>query len=108
MTDDHAREAGLLQHFFQPLDPGQVQVISGLVEQQDVGGLHQRLHDCEPLLPAAGERRGFRAQLDETCAAKRFRETRSRSDSGTAELFNAASTTDRTVSPLLNSDSCST
>ena len=53
VANDHAGEPGLLQHFFQPLDAREVQMIGWFVEQQDVGGLHQRLHDREALLPAS-------------------------------------------------------
>ena len=55
---DHDKSKGRPpQQTFQPLDPVQVEVICGLVEQKHVGFGHKRLGDGEPLAPAAAQAR---------------------------------------------------
>ena len=69
VTDHHAREARLLQHAFEPVDAGEVEMVGGLVQQDDVRRLQQRLDDGEPLLPAAGQGRRVRIELFEARTA---------------------------------------
>ena len=76
VTDDHTGEAGLLQHLFEPLDPRQVEMIRGFIQQQDVGRLHQRLHDREALLPASGQRGGFLLEVHEARTPQGLSKTR--------------------------------
>ena len=79
MTDDHARrKAACSSTSSSHSMPGQVEMIGWLVEQQDVGALHQRLHDREALLPASRERRGLRhSRFDETGTSKGLGKSRS-------------------------------
>ncbi len=77
VTDDHAREAGLLQHLFEPLDARKVEMIRGFVEQKNVGTLDQRLDDRQPLLPASGERGRFGIKIHKAGAAQSLGEARS-------------------------------
>jgi hypothetical protein len=54
VADNHAGEGSFLQHSFKPLNSSEVQVIRGLVKQQYIRRLNQRLHDGKTFLPAAG------------------------------------------------------
>jgi hypothetical protein len=54
VAHDDAGEGGLLQQIFEPGDSEEIEMIGGLVEQKDVGMLHQSFDDGETLLPAAG------------------------------------------------------
>lgn len=47
------------EQFFEPLDAGEVEVISGFVEEEDIGLAGERFDDREALAPAAGEGIGF-------------------------------------------------
>ncbi len=51
------RAAVILEPLFEPDDGIEVQVIGGLVEQQQVGAAHQRPPQVQPHAPAAGEAR---------------------------------------------------
>ena len=53
VADDHVGERGVQQQFLQPFNSGQVEMIRWFVEQQDIGLLHQRFCDREPLAPSA-------------------------------------------------------
>ena len=48
MADEHEGAAHTLQLRFQPLDGRQVEVVGGLVEEQDVGLGRQRLGERDP------------------------------------------------------------
>ena len=61
-----------MEKFLQPLDAGQVQMIGGLVEQDDFRLLHQRFGDGEPLAPASGKRFGLGIEIAEAAAAQGF------------------------------------
>jgi len=70
--DDHEHAAVLHQEVGQPLDRLEVEVVGGLVEQQDVGRSEQGLGQQHPQTHAAGEHRelfllhvGGNAQADE-------------------------------------------
>ncbi len=54
VADHHARKGRVLQKRFQPLDSGKVQVVGGLVEQQNIRRLHQAFDNRQALAPAAG------------------------------------------------------
>ncbi|MOA35061.1 hypothetical protein D3C78_1564860 [compost metagenome] len=53
---DHDERAGIaLEPILQPDDRVQVQVVGGLVQQQQVGRAHQRLRQVQAHAPAAGK-----------------------------------------------------
>ena len=72
VTDDHAGKCRLRQHFFEPLDSREIQMIGGFVEQHNVRRLHQRLDNRQPLLPSTRKRRSLRFEVFEAGAAKSF------------------------------------
>ncbi len=53
MADDHAGKCRSLKQVFEPRDSGKIEMVGGLVEQQNVGMLHQCLDNGQPFLPAA-------------------------------------------------------
>ncbi len=53
VADHHARELRIPKNGFEPLNPSEIQVVRGLVEQKNVRRLHQSLGDREPFAPAA-------------------------------------------------------
>ena len=109
VTHDHAGECGLRQQIFEPLDSRQVEMVGRFIQQQDVRRLHQRLDDRQALLPAAGKRRGFGVEVFKTGAAQGFSESASRARwRAPLPRSMAFSTTDRTVAPDSNFESCST
>ncbi len=55
MRDEHQGVRIIVQIFFQPVARFQVEMVGGLVEQQQVGFLQQQLGQRQPHLPAAGE-----------------------------------------------------
>ena len=55
VADHDAGERCGIEQRFQPLDPAQIQMIGWLVQQQNVGLLHQGLGDGQALAPAAGK-----------------------------------------------------
>ncbi len=55
VADYHAGERGVFQDILQPFDPGEIQMIGGLIEQENCRILDQRLRDREALAPSAGE-----------------------------------------------------
>ena len=60
MGDDHHGAAIVLQLFFQPLDGRDVEMVSGLVQQQHIRVADQRATQGHPPHPAAGQfRHGF-------------------------------------------------
>ena len=59
----------LLQALLQPEDPVDVEVVRGLVEEQELGLAHERAADGQPLLPAARQSRGGLRRVLEACLA---------------------------------------
>ena len=55
MGDDEEAEGGLREVVFEPLDALDVEVVGGLIEQEQVGLLDQAAGDGEAFAPAAGE-----------------------------------------------------
>ena len=55
VADNDGCEWRVLQQFFQPLDAGQVEMVGGFVEQQNVRLLHQRFGDGQSLSPSTGQ-----------------------------------------------------
>ena len=53
MRDDQQNTFVALQPAFEPQDGGQVEVVSGLIQQQDVGTAHERPGEVKPHSPAA-------------------------------------------------------
>ena len=53
MRDHDARKRSRPQRLFKPRNPGQVQVVGRLVEQQHIRPAHHGLGNREPLAPAA-------------------------------------------------------
>ena len=54
VAHDDAGEGSLLKQILEPRDSGKVEVVGGLVEQENVRMLYQGFDDRETLLPAAG------------------------------------------------------
>ncbi len=73
VADHDARERRVLEDGFKPIDAGEVHVVGGLVEQQDIGALHKCRADRQTLAPAARERCGIRVEVGKTGAAQGFR-----------------------------------
>ena len=59
MGDDDEGKTGGAEQAFQPFDAVKIEMIRGLVEQQDFGLGDEGFGDGEPLAPAAAEARGF-------------------------------------------------
>ena len=72
MADDDAGEGGGGEEFFEPLDAGQVEVVGGLVEEEDVGLLGEGEGDGEAFFPAAGVGLGDGVEVLESGAAEGF------------------------------------
>ena len=53
VADHHAGEGRVLQNAFQPLDPGEVQMVGGFVEEKNVGLLDQARANRQAFAPAA-------------------------------------------------------
>ena len=83
-------------------------MIRRLVEQQDVRLLREGRGDRQALSPAARERRCARFEIRKTRAAQRLRRLDTRSSCGTPACSIALSTTERTVRPRANSETCVT
>jgi hypothetical protein len=98
VADHHAGERRVLQKRFQPLNSGKVQVIGGLVEQQNFGRLRQ-----PPDSAAVGVSRSVKPARPRGSAMRD-----ARSFSGTSARSRAAAITDRTVAPCANSEFCAT
>jgi len=54
VAHDYAGEGRCLEQIFEPGDSQQIEMVGGLVEQEDIGMLHQGFDNGETLLPAAG------------------------------------------------------
>ncbi|MCY1326465.1 hypothetical protein D3C81_1612770 [compost metagenome] len=63
MGDQQHAAAERQQQVFEPADRFDVEVVGGLVQQQDVGFGHQRLRQRHALLQAAGERVDARVRI---------------------------------------------
>ena len=72
VADDNRSEGCGLEEFFKPLDGGEVEMVGGLIQQQDVRLLHQSFSDGEPLAPSAGKRFRWRVKVVQACASQRF------------------------------------
>ena len=72
MAHRHGREGRVGEQFFQPLDPGQIQVIGGLVQQQHIGLADQGFGDGQALAPSAGQRCRFGVEALEPGSAGQF------------------------------------
>ncbi len=83
MGDDDAGEPRAAENGFEPLDAFQVEVVGGLVEEEDIGLGDHGLGDGETLAPTAGETggvgvhadRGIGSIVGEPGAAEGFAET---------------------------------
>src|SRR5258706_10519945 len=54
VAHDDAGKGSLLKQVFEPGDSGKIEMVGGLVEQENVGMLHQSLDNRQTLLPTAG------------------------------------------------------
>ena len=72
VADYHAGEGGAFQQLFQPFYSGKIEVVGRLVEQKDVGILHQTFDDGESFAPTAGQSCGVRFEINEAGAAESF------------------------------------
>ncbi len=55
VADHDAGERCGIEQAFQPLDAAQIQMIGRLIQQQNIGLLHQRLGNRQPFAPATGK-----------------------------------------------------
>ncbi len=69
MTDSNRGKWQGGEQFLEPLDSGQVKVVGGLVEEQDVRFADQGLGNGQPFAPAAGEGGGLGLKAVEAGAA---------------------------------------
>jgi hypothetical protein len=65
-------------------------VVGGLIEQEYVGMLHQRLYDCETLLPAARQLGGVRFEIFKTSSAESLGKARPALRSGHTTTIESA------------------
>jgi hypothetical protein len=75
VADQDAGEGGGGQGLFEPGDAGEVEMVGGLVQQQDVGAGHHGLGDGEALAPASAEGRGLGGDVGEADASAGFAQT---------------------------------
>ncbi len=68
VADHHAGERRAREQLFEPLDTGEVEMVGGLVEQQDRGILNERFGNGQALPPAAGKTRGLNVEIVESGA----------------------------------------
>ncbi len=66
MADGHERLGFPRQQLFEPQDALEVEVVGGLVEQEQLGLVNQLGGNGEPLLPAPGKDGGLRIRIVET------------------------------------------
>lgn len=69
------REPGFRQQFLEPQDAREVEMISGLIEQQDIRVLNEGFAQGEPFSPSARQPRGFRMRLHEPGHSQHRRDT---------------------------------
>ena len=68
----HAGKSAILQHAFEPLNSREIEMVRRLVQQQNVGRLHEFFYNREPLTPPSGHARRIRIQIGESRATKDF------------------------------------
>ncbi len=73
VTDNHTAEGSVLEQLLEPNDARQVEMVGGLVEQQQIGCLHNGRRNRQPLAPAAGERLRLGIEVLEASASQRLR-----------------------------------
>ncbi len=71
--DSRERRGG--EQFLKPFNTSQVEMVRGLVEQQDIGLADQGFGNGQPLAPAARERCGLGVQAGESSAAGQLTQT---------------------------------
>ena len=76
VADHHAGEGRVGEQLLEPEDAFEIQVVGGLVEEEQVGLADQFAGDGEAALPAAGERFGAQAAIGEAGAAQRLVDAR--------------------------------
>jgi hypothetical protein len=103
VADNDAGKGCILEHRLEPLDSGQVEMIGGFVEHQDVRLLHQRLDNGEPLFPSAGKAAGHDRKSMNPGAAAISDCFCARSSVGSPEDPALSAMTDPTVSSAANS-----
>ncbi len=74
--DDDAGEGSLGEQLFEPEDALEIEVVGGLVEEEQVGVEDELAGDGEAAAPTAGERPGLGRALGEPSAAERERNAR--------------------------------
>ena len=72
VADHHASERRILKHRFEPLDSGEIQVVGRLIEQKNVGLLHQRRADRQAFAPASRQCRRGSFKVRKARAAQRL------------------------------------
>ena len=107
VADHDAGERRVQKQRFEPLDSGEIEMVGGLVEQQNVRLLNERLGNRETFAPAAGKSRGG-GENRRNRSGRAFRRCARRSASGTPARSSAPSITERMVAPGGNSETCAT
>jgi hypothetical protein len=108
VRDHDAGEGGVVEQRFEPRDAGEVEVVGGLVEEQNVGwvtmasAMARRLRQPPESVAASASREGKPVRPEVSWSRP------SRSDSAMAARVRAAVRTSRTVRPGAKADSCLT
>ena len=98
VADDHAGEGRALKQVFEPGDSREIEMVGGLVEQQNVGMLHQSFGDGQTLAPASGEFVAWASKSSKPARPRVSAKRAPRSVPVTAARSNAPSMTVRMVS----------
>ena len=72
VTDHNCRKSSRLQYAFEPSNAGQVQVICGFIEEQDIGQPDKALNNRKALAPSPGQGGRIGFEGGEACAAQSF------------------------------------
>ena len=72
VADDYAGEGSVLQQRFEPFDSGEIEMIGGLVQKQNIRLLDESFGNRQAFFPAAGERGGGDFKILKSCAAEGF------------------------------------
>ena len=70
VADDQKRRGFVAQQLLEPEDSVEIEVVRGLIQEEEVRGANQRAGDRQALAPAARQRRGRHVGIGEAGAAE--------------------------------------